>query len=75
VREIVKILKGCPGEPVVLEPSRMGVTDRIELWRAQSSPRLAGVKNLFVVVLKSLRTLSGVTMVPSLSLAIRKGAE
>lgn len=74
VKEILSILNRCPQMPILLSSSRFGMKGRIELWHIQSgNVRFVGIKRLFVLSAKFLRWLTGVTIVPTLSLAIRKG--
>jgi peptidoglycan/xylan/chitin deacetylase (PgdA/CDA1 family)/ubiquinone/menaquinone biosynthesis C-methylase UbiE len=70
--EILRQL-GPPGDAILLEPSRMGISDRIDLWFALSSGRWPTLKTLTRAVLKGLRAITGVTFVPELALAIQKG--
>lgn len=57
----------------LIEPSRNGVRDRIELWRRLAgAKRMPLVKNLFAAGFRVVKAVSGVEIVPSLSLAIRK---
>lgn len=77
VGEIMGILRSGPDRPVLLEPSRFGMKDTLDLWYIQSGDgRFPGLKKVFLVAAKMLRRLTGFAMVPSLSLAFRKdGAE
>lgn len=72
--EITTIIKKrCRDTPIVLEPSGLGLQDKIDLWYAISSPaRLVTVKRVLKIALKVIEFISGVTLVPSLSLAIKK---
>lgn len=72
--EILCILSRDSGHrPILLEPCRDGLRDRIDLWYSALSPnRYRRTKRLLKHVLAILRSLSGVTLVPDLSLAIRK---
>jgi 2-polyprenyl-3-methyl-5-hydroxy-6-metoxy-1,4-benzoquinol methylase len=72
--EIVGILeREEQGQPVLLEPTRLGLKDRIDLWFALSrTERWSAVKRTIKGVLKTLKRATGVTFVPELSLAIRK---
>ncbi len=73
IKEILSILSRCSGTPVLLNPSRFGVNDRIDLWYIQSGKnRFMAIKRLFLLSVKLLKRLTGVTIVPSLSLAIKK---
>ena len=75
IREIVAHLDCGLGVPVVLEPARLGVKDRIDLWYAQSDKRRKPrAKKLFLAAIRSIKALSGITLVPYLSLAIEKQA-
>jgi SAM-dependent methyltransferase len=74
-REIIHLLKqGADGAPELLEPSRFGLRDRIDLWYDVST-RTRGhpLKKILRHGLKALRSVSGITLVPRLALAIRKG--
>jgi len=73
-KEILSILTRCPQKPVLLSPSRFGMKDRIDLWYIQSSKdKFVVIKRLFLLSVKLLKWLTGETIVPSLSLAIKKG--
>lgn len=74
--EIMRRLRRCGGgKPILLKPSRNGIRDRIDLWRRVSSQRLPAIKNAMWVLLKALKLCSGITFVPTLSLAILKSAQ
>jgi 2-polyprenyl-3-methyl-5-hydroxy-6-metoxy-1,4-benzoquinol methylase len=71
--EIVGILEHEEGLPVLLEATRLGMKDRIDLWFALSSTeRWSAAKRAIKAVLKTVKRTTGVTFVPELSLAIRK---
>jgi 2-polyprenyl-3-methyl-5-hydroxy-6-metoxy-1,4-benzoquinol methylase len=71
--EIVDILKSEDGAPHLLEPNRIGLNDRIDLWFALSmGSRLTGLKRAIKAALKGLKGITGITFVPELSLAIQK---
>lgn len=72
--EIVHILKQNSGnKPVLLEPSQKNLKDRIDLWYSQlNRQNLPAVKKSIKFILKTLRAVSGLTLVPNLSLVIRK---
>ena len=58
---------------VLLPPTMSGMRDRIDLWFAMTNmDNLATVKRAARVVLKSINALTGVAIVPELSLAFRK---
>lgn len=72
--EIMGILNRDGGSAKLLEPSRLGVRDRIDLWYMLSGGRRwsAAKKILGVRGFRAIRAMTSVTMVPSLSLAIQK---
>jgi len=72
--EILRILNRSPQMPLLLSPCRFGLKDRIDLWHIQfGKGRFAVIKKLFLLLAKFLKILTGVIILPSLSLAIRKG--
>jgi len=72
-RQIMKILRATSYEPVLLEPDRPGIKDRIDLWYGLSgTTRLAILKKFLMYLLKTFKFISGITVTPLLSLAIRK---
>jgi len=73
-QEILDILSsGSTQEAVLLEPCRGGLRDRIDLWySALGKTRYRKTKRLLKGLLTAIKTLSGVTLVPNLSLVIRK---
>lgn len=72
-QEILGNLRGKFFKPKLLEPQRLGLRDRIDLWHEEPSlARLGKARRLVKLALKALKKVSGVTIVPSLSLAIRK---
>ena len=57
----------------LLNPSQLGVKDHIDLWYQLSSTiRKPLTKKLMMWGLRAVKTVTGVTMIPYLSLAIRK---
>ena len=71
--EILRILRNASAKPVLLEPRRLGIKDRIDLWyRMSSSTRLPALKRGAMVTMRAFKRFTGVTLVPTLSLAIRK---
>jgi len=73
-QEILGILsKAGTGEPSLLEPSRNGLRDRIDLWFSALAPgRYRAFKLTIRGLLKLFKQASGIILVPNLSLAIRK---
>lgn len=73
IGEIDRILRACPGRPQLLEPSRLGLEDRIDLWyKTVEKTRHAGGKRRIYRLLKTLRRLTRLEFPPYLELAIRK---
>ena len=66
-----RILTQLGPNAILLEPERCH-KDRIDLWFTELSPRKRAVKQVIRGGLKSLRAVTGITMVPELSLAFRK---
>ncbi len=80
--EILRLLAGeaVPSEggaavtPISLQPSRDGLKGHIDLWYRTSTRRSQQpLKKALYRVLKAFRAVSGVSVVPGLSLAIAKG--
>jgi 2-polyprenyl-3-methyl-5-hydroxy-6-metoxy-1,4-benzoquinol methylase len=68
-REILSHLENAE----MLEPGKNGLRDRIDLYyRNTNSERLKTVKTIAKYFIKGLKTVSGLTLVPDLSLAFRK---
>jgi hypothetical protein len=58
---------------VVLSPTELGVRDHIDLWyRLSGNAQSTTTKKLLMWALRAIKATTGVTMVPALSLAIRK---
>ena len=75
VREVLGLLRAtCDRDPRLLKPSRLGMSDRIDLWYAVSTADGRGrLRPLMRVIFKAFKRASGRTVVPSLNLAIQKG--
>ncbi len=72
-REIMTILNCEGGEAELLDPSHLGVKDHIDLWYQVSSSRQRPLtKKVMMFGFSAVKAVTGVTMVPRLSLAIRK---
>lgn len=73
-QEIIGILsRAGPCRPILLEPWREGLRDRIDLWHAGLNPdRYRTIKRLLKGMLKLIKSLTSLTLVPDLSLVIRK---
>ena len=81
VREIMGILRdeSGNGHPVLLKPNRFGFRDRIDLWYAgyavsitNKYPKAKYIQRIMKYVFKIIYLVSGVVILPTLSLAIRK---
>ena len=72
-REVGEILNRDGRQSEFLVPSQLGVKDDIDLWyRRSSRVRGATVKKVMMTGFRMLKALTGATMLPELSLAIRK---
>lgn len=75
IGEIERILRGCPGRARLLEPARLGVKDRVDLWYVTAEKSSHGVgKQRIHRSLKALKRLTGLDFPPYLELAFRKQA-
>lgn len=73
IGEILEILARCRGTPRLLEPGRLGVQDRIDLWYLTvEKSRHARAKRRIYSALKQIKRLTGIEILPYLELAIRK---
>jgi len=71
--EILGLIRRAGGAPSLLEPSLLGMRDRIDIWRAVStSKRPQALLGAAAAAMRLCRRLTGATVTPSLSLAIRK---
>jgi 2-polyprenyl-3-methyl-5-hydroxy-6-metoxy-1,4-benzoquinol methylase len=67
-----EILRDLP-DAEMLEPRYNGIRDRIDLYYLNTnSERLKTVKSAAKIFIKAVKTVSGITLVPDLSLAFRK---
>jgi 2-polyprenyl-3-methyl-5-hydroxy-6-metoxy-1,4-benzoquinol methylase len=72
-REIAKLLNREGRKAEFLNPSQLGVKDPIDLWYGLSSTiRQPLTKKLMMWGFRAIKAVTGVTMIPALSLAIRK---
>ena len=72
-REILDLLPVANGVPTMLEPRNQGLKDRIDLYyRNTNQNRLQMIKKVARVGIKAFRSLTGIVLVPDLSLAIQK---
>ncbi|MEC4684196.1 MAG: class I SAM-dependent methyltransferase [Nitrospirota bacterium] len=73
IKEISKILSRCSQKPLPLNPYRFGIKDRIDLWYIKSGKTgFSVIKKSFLFLTKSLNSVTGISILPSLSLAIKK---
>lgn len=72
-REILADITRGGGRAELLEPSMLGLRDRIDLWyRLSSANRKPRIKRVMKHGFRAIKAITGVTAVPQLSLAIRK---
>ncbi len=73
-REILSfICKSYNEAPILLEPTRMGFNDRIDLWyKLSGSSRYPTIKRFLKVLFKIIKNISGLELLPSLNIAIKK---
>ncbi len=83
VGQIMKILRACrqPGRAVLLKPHRLGLRDRIDVWHSgyalsirRKYPKAGPIMDMLRYLFKAVKYTTGLTIVPSLSLAIQKAA-
>ena len=73
VREIKRKLNTSGSRPVLLEPTKNGLRDRVDLWFLTTNPdNLKTLKQSARVLLKAINALTGIAIVPELTLAFRK---
>lgn len=74
IKEIIKILNTCSEKPILLEPKRLGIKNRIDLsYNVKLRENKLGlVKSLYLFSINFLRVFTGITLVPYLTLAIKK---
>lgn len=75
VREITTILDRGVGRAgaELINPSRLGVEDHIDLWcQLSSTKRRPFIKKLMKYIFRGIRAMTNVTVIPSLSLGIKK---
>lgn len=73
IREIMGILENTTDKPILMEPSRLGYSDKIDLWSADSTyVKYPAIKRLLKLLFKTTKFVFGVTFLPYLSLAMRK---
>ncbi|MEH1848299.1 MAG: class I SAM-dependent methyltransferase [Nostoc sp.] len=58
--------------PVILQPQKSEMNDRIDLWYASSSEKWRIVKTMAKFIFKSVKLVFGATLLPSVNLAIKK---
>jgi 2-polyprenyl-3-methyl-5-hydroxy-6-metoxy-1,4-benzoquinol methylase len=72
-REIMTTLNREGRKAELINPSRLGVKDHIDLWfQLSSTTRKLLTKKLMMWGFRMVKAMTGVTMIPTLSLAIRK---
>ncbi|MDF5725991.1 MAG: class I SAM-dependent methyltransferase [Rhizonema sp. PD37] len=72
-KEIINnICQNYQDKTAILKPKKPEINDRIDLWYASSSKQLRTVKKIAKFVFKSIKLIFGVTLLPSIDLAIQK---
>jgi len=72
-REILSILKGNGAKSELIRPTRLGVKDELELWlKLTRYTRNSTTAKSIAFALRTFKTVTGTSIVPTLSLAIRK---
>lgn len=75
VREIMNILAACPQGAVLLEPSYLGIKDRVDLWYVKiDRSKYPKIKELYALFARLLYSV-GISMLPHISIAIKKKTE
>jgi len=75
IREIQRLLRGERDRPILLEPCYLGLRDRIDLWFLSTNREKRRVaKSIVKSLMKVFKLLSGICLVPCLSVALRKPA-
>ena len=80
VGELRAIIRSHSGElPVLLEPTRLGLSDRIDLWYASHAvalkhkyPWAKPIQQFIRVFFKIIKFTTGIVLVPTLALALKK---
>ena len=72
VKEIMGILRACSHKPILMNPSRLGAKDRVDLWYKIGGKKPAILRKIYFMFLKAFYILTGIVFLPSLTLAIRK---
>lgn len=73
VSEIMGIIKQKSNYAILLEPSRLKIRDRIDLWYFESgNDQYVMLKKIIQILTKIMKSLTGIILVPRLSLAIMK---
>ena len=71
--EVMKILRDTGDAPRNLVPAKNGLSGHLDLWDRSSQVRHGGAGHrIKVLALKTLRALTGLTVVPNISMGIRK---
>lgn len=71
--EILKILNAETKTAALIEPNAANIKDRIDLWYSQlNQNKMLTVKKVIKLSMKSLKMLTGIVLVPNLSLVFQK---
>jgi hypothetical protein len=67
------IINTSPQKGVLLEPKRLGIKDRIDLWsKSAQYKKYLTIQKLAIVTMKILKLITGYTLTLDLALAIQK---
>lgn len=76
VKEIMGIFANNDCPVSMVQPSRLGVKDHIGLWyKLSATSRRPLIKKVMMWGLRTIKLVTGIVMIPTLSLAIRKSSE
>jgi hypothetical protein len=75
--EILQIIKQhCAGKPTLLEPTRLGLQDRIDLWYTSTTYDRGwqgrAIRSIAAWYMRVLRRITGITLTPHIALALQK---
>ncbi|HQU84263.1 MAG TPA: class I SAM-dependent methyltransferase [Pyrinomonadaceae bacterium] len=74
--EILKILNADTKNAALIEPAAENIKDRIDLWFSQlNQDKMRAIKKSIKLSMKSLKFLTGIVLVPNLSLVFQKNSK
>ena len=73
VSEITRQLSIQTSKPLLIEPDKNGIKDRVDLWYQNTNPQnMAVLKSVAKILLKAVRSTTGISFVSDLSLLFQK---